>query len=138
MRRPVSPRKRGFELNLTPLIDVVFNLVIFFLVASHFASSEPAENVKLPTASRNQEDLLPRRLTITVLAHGAYTVAAKAVSLNEVEEYIQLEAGDDPQRCAVRIRGDRDAPFQFIEPIMIACARYGVTDFGFKVMNPQE
>lgn len=135
MRRPMPPRKRGFELNLTPLIDVVFNLVIFFLVASHFASTEPAEEVSLPHAAQTTDDEDPRRLTITVRADGTYSVAAKEVSLTEVEQYIELEAGPDPQRCAIRIRGDKQAPYQFIEPVMLACAKYGVTNFGFKVIN---
>ena len=134
MRRPVRPRQRGFELNLTPLIDVVFNLVIFFLVASHFAGTEPAEEVQLPTASQELEDAVPRRLSITVKADGSYFIASRPVTLEEVKEAIELEAGDAPQRCAIRIRGDRAAPFQLIEPIMVACARSGISDFGFKVI----
>ncbi|WP_437226143.1 ExbD/TolR family protein [Planctomicrobium sp. SH661] len=135
MRRPISPRKRGFELNLTPLIDVVFNLVIFFLVASHFASTEPAEEINLPTASRNEDDVNPRRLTITVHADGAYSVASKTVTLTEIQEYLELEAAGGPQECAVRIRGDKSAPYKYIEPVMVACARHGITNFGFKVIN---
>jgi len=134
MRRPVRPRKRGFELNLTPLIDVVFNMVIFFLVASHFAGTEPVEEVQLPTASQDMDDPVPRRLSITVKADGNYFIATRPVTLEEVKEAIELEAGDAPQRCAVRVRGDRQAPFQLIEPIMVACARSGISDFGFKVL----
>jgi len=137
MRRPVHARQRGFELNLTPLIDVVFNLVIFFLVVSHFAGTEPAEAVNLPRASQHQDDPIPRRLSITVKADGTYLIGAKPVSLQEVENAIELEAGPDPQRCAIRVRGDRAAPFQLIEPIMVSCARNGVQDFGFNVMKEE-
>jgi len=135
MRRPTSPRKRGFELNLTPLIDVVFNLVIFFLVASHFAGTEPSETVDLPRVAQSQDDAVPRRLTVTVRADGTYSIAARSVTLAEVEEAIEQQAGEAPQDCAVRVRGDKAAQFQFIEPIMVTCARLNVTDFGFKVIT---
>jgi biopolymer transport protein ExbD len=135
MRRPIPSRKRGFELNLTPLIDVVFNLVIFFLVASHFAGSEPAEAVQLPTASQHKEDDLPRRLTITVMSDGTYFIASRPVTLDEAKEAILLEAADRPEECAIRIRGDAQAPFHLIEPLMVACARAGITNFGFKVID---
>ena len=42
-------RSGGLRPNLTPLIDVIFNLIIFFLATSHFARSEPTETVDLPT-----------------------------------------------------------------------------------------
>lgn len=138
MRRPVHPRARGFELNLTPLIDVVFNLVIFFLVVSHYAGTEPAEAVNLPGASQSEDDLNPRRLSITVKKDGTYLIGSRPVTLREVDEAIEQEAGIAPQQCAVRIRGDRAAPFQLIEPIMVACARNGVLDFGFKVIREGE
>lgn len=135
MRRPLPPRSRGFELNLTPLIDVVFNLVIFFLVASHFAGTEPAEAVNLPGASQSEDDSAARRLTITVKEDGTYLIGTRPVTLGEVEGAIEHEVAGNPQQCAVRLRGDRAAPFQLIEPIMVACARNGVLDFGFKVID---
>ncbi|WP_437186583.1 ExbD/TolR family protein [Planctomicrobium sp. SH668] len=137
MRRPTFRRKSGSELNLTPLIDVVFNLVIFFLVASHFAASEPSDPVSLPSASTNRDDIHARRLSITVKADGTYVVGMKSVELNEVERLIAQEAGEEPERCAVRIRGDRDAAYAFIEPVMLACARSGIHNFGFKVIQEE-
>lgn len=135
MRRPVPIRKRGFELNLTPLIDVVFNLVIFFLVASHFASTELADDVNLPIASQHKDDVTPRQLTVTVHADGSYQIASKQVSLAEIDEQIESELRAAPNQLAIRIRGDRSAPYEFIEPLMLACARHGVTNFGFKVIQ---
>jgi biopolymer transport protein ExbD len=132
MRLPPRPRRR-IEFNPTPIIDVVFNLVIFFLVTSHFARSEPSEAVTLPTASQTSEDQVPRRLNITVQANGAYSVSGNPVDLDDIEQMIEEGAGDAPEAYAVRIRGDRQAPYRFVEPVLLACARHGVRTFGFKV-----
>ncbi len=55
---------------MTPMIDVVFQLIIFFLVASHLARQETQVEVDLPTAaSGHQEDEQPelRRVVVNVL-----------------------------------------------------------------------
>lgn len=132
----VPTRSRGStEFNITPLIDIVFLLVIFFLVASHFARSEPTEEIQLPMAEQTTEEDQLRRLTITVLANGTYSTNAQSVSLADLEEMIAEGAADHPEEYAVRVRGDRDVAYRAIEPIMLACARHGVTRFGFHVIG---
>ena len=135
MRLPVRSRSRGLRFNITPLIDVVFLLVIFFLVASHFARSEPTEMVNLPKATQSAEDEQARRLVITVNQDGEYFVNAENVTLAEIEQMIQDGAGVNPESYAVRIRGDRTTPYAAIEPIMLACPKYGVIQFGFHVIE---
>ena len=62
-----STRSSSLRLNLTPLIDVIFNLIIFFLAASHFARSEPTETIELPVAKQSSRTAEPpHRLMITV------------------------------------------------------------------------
>lgn len=134
MRVPLRRRQRGLRVNITPLIDVVFLLVIFFLVASHFARSEPTEPVDLPAATQTAADEHPRRLIITVLEDGTYLVGGREVTLDAIELMIVQGAQRDPQNYAVRLRGDRNAPYEWIEPIMLMCPRHGITDFGFNVL----
>lgn len=138
MRLPVRSRQQGLRFNITPLIDVVFLLVIFFLVASHFARSEPTETVELPSASQTAEDENPRKLTITVNPQGEYFVNAELVSISDVEDMISDGSEGDPETYAVRIRGDQKTPYTFIEPIMLICPKYGVTKFGFHVIERDE
>lgn len=134
MRLPVRPREQGLRFNITPLIDVVFLLVIFFLVASHFARTEPTEVVDLPTASQSTEDQDPRRLIVTVTVEGRYFVHAQEVTLAEIEQMLAEGARRDASSFAVRIRGDRATPYSAIEPIMLLCPTFGITRFGFHVI----
>lgn len=60
MRVPTRRRDTGLKFDITPLIDIVFNLVIFFLVATHFVSSEARETVDLPAASSTDQRPPPR------------------------------------------------------------------------------
>ncbi len=134
MRLPSANRLTVTQVNLTPLIDVVFNLVIFFLVASHFSQGQPIEGVELPTATRGQHDDSPHRLTVTVQADGTYLVGGKPVTSADIEQMIEQGKVLGQDQYWVRIQGDRQAPYRLIEPIMLACARQSVQNFGFDVL----
>lgn len=133
MRVPTRPRSFGLRFNLTPLIDIVFLLVIFFLAASHFARSETAEAVELPEATQSErEDSARRRLVVTVTAEGTYRIGGRAIDLAGLERRI---AGDGRKLEEVRIRADRSVPYRLIEPILLSCAESGVHSVKFAVVR---
>ena len=66
MRLPHYPRQRAIQLNMTPLIDVVFLLIIFFLVSSHLARQETQVELDLPTASSGEEEVYSNRPRVTL------------------------------------------------------------------------
>lgn len=136
MRVPsVATQRQGLRLNLTPLIDVIFNLIIFFLAASHFARNEPVEAVELPTATpREIEAESPRRISITITPGPRFVVGAQEQPREVVEAMIAAEAGgEDARPLEVRIRSDRTVPFGEVEPLLIAAAKAGVSDVKFAV-----
>jgi len=116
-----SNRKYGF--NMTPMIDVVFLLIIFFLVSSHLARQESQMELELPTAESGQEDLDQQtpRLTINVKADGSLWLAGRPINRNQLKQRF-IEARDkEGENIEVRIRGSRSAPYATVEPIMLAC-----------------
>lgn len=139
MRLPNRGRSGGLKFNLTPMIDVVFNLIIFFLAASHLARSEALEPVNLPEAStgKPEEAELNRRMTVTITADETYRVASTVCTLAEIEQMLLVTKAGDPARTAdveLRIRTDRDVPYRLIEPLLLSCARAGVTKIKFAVV----
>lgn len=134
MRRIVRPPRRQITINLTPLIDVVINLVIFFLVVSQYANNQPSETLLLPEATQSQADDRVRLLTVSVRADGTYVVAGEVAELATIDNMIAEGAGENPDEFSVRVRGDRSAQFSAIRPLMAACAAHGVTSFGFNVL----
>lgn len=135
MKVPSGGRTTSVSFNVTSLIDIVFLLVIFFLVASHVARTEAVEPVNLPEATQfdDTDDPLPRRLVVTIQADGSLDIAGRPVELLEVEQKIVSGKEDSAGQFEVRIRSDRNAPYQRIEPILLACARFGVSRVGFAV-----
>lgn len=136
MRIPRRARGRSTGLCMTPMIDVVFLLNIFFLVASHVARSTAMDPVQLPEATQHQsdEDSSPHRLVVTIMADRSLLVNGKRVSMEAVEQMItagSLEAGPPFE---VRIRADREATYSEVEPLLTACAKAGVRKVGFAVL----
>ena len=68
MRIPARRRRADLGFNLTAMIDVVFNLIVFFLVASHFSKADSDDPVQLPTASQaaNQSPIPIRAARVTI------------------------------------------------------------------------
>ena len=90
MRLPTQNIQRGLQFNITPLIDVVFLLIIFFLVASHFIRNEQVEQVELPTATQGKdEDEAASRIVITVATDQRLMLGPNAATLDEIERRVR-------------------------------------------------
>ena len=136
MKIPTRPRQRGLRFNITPLIDIIFLLIIFFLAASHLVRSESLEPVDLPKATQSAEDeeRVPRRLVVTVTVDRKLHVAGRVVEIGQVEQMIL--AGRDKHNLnnfEVRIRCDKNVEYRYIEPVMLACAQTRVARIGLAV-----
>jgi len=137
MRVPVHGRGSSLKFNITPLIDVVFLLIIFFLVASYLAGTEQVEAIELARAATGkfENEAALRRLVVTVTADETLHVGSRALTQDEFSQLLLAEAGEDEQRpLEVRIRADRRVPYRVIEPLLVACARAGITKLKFNVM----
>ncbi len=134
MRIPNLHAGSSLRFNITPLIDVVFQLIIFFLVASHFVRHESHAPVELPDATRQERDEDgPKRITITVTADGQLHLGETPVELAEVEALITAGERKSPGVFEVRLRGDKAVTYRAVEPILLACARAQVRHVKFAV-----
>ena len=144
MRLPDSSlRRTPLRFNITPMIDVVFLLIIFFLVASYFIRSEQSREVNLPVASKGQTDDIssPHRLTITIEPDGHLSVGGIQMSekqiLRRIEDLNEAKPADGKQP-EVRIRSDRNAQFGSIRTLIEHCAAHSIRSIRFAVTLPQE
>lgn len=134
-------RSRSLRFVITPMIDIVFLLIIFFLVASHFVKSETQEAVDLPAATQaaHLQESSPRRLVITITDQEVYLVAGRDITWPELEGII-LETEDrsgklnEKNEREVRIRGDASSQYQLVKPILMACAQAGIQKVSFAVV----
>ncbi len=118
------------QLSLTPLIDIVFLLLIFFLVATRFAEEEREMDVLLPEASAAQPlTSKPRELFINIDHDGRYYVTGKIVTLKELQPLLHAAYVNNPGTASVVIRADRRCPFEYVVSAMNACNRAKIRDY---------
>ncbi|HCO26294.1 MAG: biopolymer transporter ExbD, partial [Gimesia sp.] len=130
MRVPTRPRQPGIRFNITPLIDIVFLLIVFFLAATHLTQNEKLEAVELPEASQNESepDEAPRRMIITITLDEKLHLRSNEISLEELEAQLLSLDENKRQEMEIRIRGDRRIPYRIVEPVLISCARAGISN----------
>ena len=142
MRVPSNLSRGSPGFNMTPMIDVVFLLIIFFLVSSHLARQETQLELDLPDAASGEppKEDEARRVVVNVLndapPEARIQIGGNVMTEDQLIDVIRYEsrrAESNREDLEVRIRSDRRVPYRVIEPIMVACARAGVWKVTFAV-----
>ncbi|MFN6130013.1 MAG: ExbD/TolR family protein [Planctomycetota bacterium] len=137
MRIPSYRGTSRVAINLTPMIDVTFLLIIFFLVSSHLAKQENFLPLDLPSATSGIGDFSSRpTLTIQVPREGTYQIGGVNMDLNQLRSAILARAeteGDKPIR--IRIRTDQTVPYAAISKLLKTIALTGNSDVVFSVLE---
>ncbi len=117
-------------LSLTPLIDVVFLLLIFFLVTSEFEEEERRLDIVLPTAtSASPMTGKPRELVIDITSGGEIFMRGETLTRKRLGELLEQAVANNPTNQTVVIRADKQVPFQPVVSVMDLCNRSGVSDY---------
>ena len=140
MRVPSNLSRGSLGFNMTPMIDVVFLLIIFFLVSSHLARQETQLELDLPDAAsgRPAEQDEVRRVVVNVLQQGRpegrIQVGGEVMDTDQLSRLIRYESQQAEGQLELRIRSDRRVPYRVIEPILLACQGVGVWNVTFAVV----
>jgi biopolymer transport protein ExbD len=120
-------------LNLTSMIDVLFLLIIFFMVATKFDEMERNIEVAVPeVAQAGEKTPPPRPMVVAVLADGNVELDGKPLTLPELTS--NLAAARTPlTEPTVVIRGDASCRFQHVASALAACQQAGISDLGITV-----
>ena len=139
MRAPKVPRSRNVSFNMTPMIDVVFLLLIFFLVSSRLSQQEAQMDLPLPIAESGEESNdEARRLTLNVTADGAMLLVGRHVDRAELQQRLEQARDEHGRDVEIRIRGDRNVPYSAVSPILLSCARTGIWKVSFGVYHSED
>lgn len=143
------------EPNLTPLLDVVFQLITFFMLVVNFSADNYDKNVKLPIADSarpidDPTDSRVDRLVLNVDRDGRLLEAGEAQPLHKAVQTIKRQAdfvklnlkvsGAKPDASGglptiIVLRVDKDADFQALNSLIKACQANGFRKFAFKAMS---
>ena len=118
------------EVDLTPMIDIVFLLIVFFMTVANMISAEK-HPIDMPVAlnSTIPEDY-GERTTVTVAADGSLYAGVYSVELPELSEILIAERERDPS-VRVFLRADSSTEHQYVNDVMQACAAAGLSNVVF-------
>jgi biopolymer transport protein ExbD len=129
-----QPEPAGMQ--LAPMIDIVFLLLIFFIVTWQFSRSETELNVSVPTAEEGSELTRPKgEIIINVLADGTIRVEGLTVDLPQLNQKLAAIARQF-QNQPVRIRGDGGVAYQRIVEVIDTCQKAGIWNISFATQRP--
>ena len=146
MARKKKQKKKfeGPEMDLTPMIDVVFQLIIFFVLVTEMAQAE-LEQLQLPTADQAVPDKNPdrKRIILNVTRDGSIKFRRRTLNKAALNKMLSIEAKlkrdpTNPQLSAraVLIRGDIESEYKYIQTIMQECAKVGIWKLELAAIAP--
>ena len=139
MRNPIlAIRRASVAINMTPMIDVTFLLIIFFLVSSHLSNQENNVKLDLPLAANAIDASLvtsEHSLTINLTPEGMIQLGGGEVSIEQLANLLGKRMAQVEGQLQVRIRCDSGSAYSLISPILKSCARAGVSDVVFAVYD---
>jgi len=134
-RKQASPEPPGFQ--IAPMVDIVFLLLIFFLVTWNFARYETELDVKVPTAKEGKES---RRsvgeVIINVKTDGSIVMNRKTLTPEELGGTLRKIAELYPDQ-AVILRGDEGADYRHIVAVLDVCRGANIWNVAFATGRPE-
>ena len=126
------------NINLTPLIDVVFLLLIFFMVSTTFDTTSQLK-IRLPEASQNETPKAKAPLNLMIDAKGQFFLNSRELSSQKSEALsFALERVLDGSDRPIVIQSDAESPVQSLVTAMDVVSRLGLTQVSIATTRPIE
>jgi biopolymer transport protein ExbD len=120
-------------INLTPMIDIVFQLIIFFMVGARFTELEKQVDLSVPqVAGAAKLPPTPEKRVINVFRDGRIELNRQPITLDALARQL----AEDQRKYAhvpVVVRADADGPFQNVAAVFTACRQAGIDEMGISV-----
>jgi len=124
-------------LNLTPMIDIVFLLIIFFMVGTKFTEMERNIALTVPEVSEaGPQTAAPEKKVINVFSDGRVSLDRQFLTLPQLTSHLSA-ARAEYSDLGVVVRGDSQVPFQNVADVLGACRAANVSDMGISVRLAQ-
>ncbi len=126
MRLQTTKHKNICQINIAPLIDVVFLLIIFFMVVSQFTMQE-AQTLNLPeaTSDNTTQRSTSIKIIVNVSADGIITFNGQQCTREKLSQYI----ADNKESCVnILIRADRLTNWEHLRKIMKTCVHNNINN----------
>ena len=134
-RGSIQNNAPGFQ--IAPMVDIVFLLLIFFLVTWNFSRSETELDVKVPKAREGKET---RRavgeVILNVKSNGIVVMNRRQMNAAELQDTLQKIASLYPDQ-AVILRGDENTDYRHVVEVLDICRRANIWNVAFATSRPE-
>ena len=134
-RGSIQNNAPGFQ--IAPMVDIVFLLLIFFLVTWNFSRSETELDVKVPKAREGKET---RRavgeVILNVKSNGTVVMNRRQMNAKELQDTLQKIASLYPDQ-AVILRGDESTDYRHVVEVLDTCRRANIWNVAFATSRPE-
>lgn len=139
MRNPsLFIRRSQVAINMTPMIDVTFLLIIFFLVSSHLSKQENHVKLDLPEADHAlAADIVAAEKTVTInyLDNGVLRLGAAEITLEQLSMVLSQMNRDAAGKLQVRLRCSANTAYGRVSPLLRQLIQANITDVVFAVYD---
>jgi len=124
--------EQELDINITPLIDIIFLLLIFFMLTTTFDNKQKI-SVNLPSASKKQQTQTKDKATeITITSDSTIYVESKKLKLKELEELLKKTVSNNSE-SAVIVRADGEVKHAKIVEILDLAKRQKIKSISIAV-----
>jgi biopolymer transport protein ExbD len=131
---------------MTPMIDIVFQLIIFFMVVINFQQLNVAADLLLPLAdfAIPPKDVQGSRVVLNFSKDYEWIVSGRRLSQQEIDDLLNVEARvanrlpDGTPDLTIVIRAHKLAPYEKIMPVILASAKAGITKVAFMTLTTHQ
>jgi len=116
--------EEDFRPELTPLVDVVFQLIIFFMVSTVFVEFNQQMDIETPEVEGSLAQDQVKRLTIEITVDEKIFLDGKELALENIQEHL----ADRSTTRSVLIRADKRLPYGIVMQVMQTCKSAGIND----------
>jgi biopolymer transport protein ExbD len=140
MARRKSKGAENTEVDMTPMIDMTFQLITFFMLTLNFSQAEQDERIQLPVSqlAKPAEDATDDPITLQLMRDGMVIYAGEPVLVRDMGGYLENEkramisAGKEPNAATVIIRADGRSKTGEVQELIKICQEKGFDKFVFR------
>ena len=130
-------KTEGSDIDMTPMIDVTFQLITFFMFTMNFTEAEQDQRIQLPTSqvAKPMENSDIDSLTLQLMEDGRVIYNGEPVALLALGDYLEnekavmLAASKEPSAATVVVRADGRAKTGEVQQIIRSCQEKGFDKF---------